>query len=149
MIALLQRVSHASVTVAGECVAHIEVGLAVLVGVEKSDTAIDACDLLQRLLSYRVFADSAGRMNLSLKDIGGALLLVPQFTLAAETRKGLRPSFSSSAAPGAAREMFEHLVEAAVQAHDPVRHGLFGAHMQLNLTNDGPVTFWLESQRRA
>lgn len=144
MIALLQRVSTARVEVAGGTAAAIGRGLLVLLGVEAGDDAATADRLLERVLDYRVFADSGGRMNLSLRNVGGGLLLVPQFTLAADTRKGLRPGFSTAAAPERGRELFEHVVTQARQMHAPVAQGEFGADMQVTLTNDGPVTFWLQ-----
>jgi D-tyrosyl-tRNA(Tyr) deacylase len=144
MIALLQRVSRAEVSVAGECVGAITRGLLVLIGVERNDTEAEADRLLERLLGYRVFADTDGRMNLSLSDIGGGLLLVPQFTLAADTNKGTRPSFSSAASPEDGRRLFEYIVGRACPLHSPVAMGRFGADMQVSLTNDGPVTFWLQ-----
>jgi D-tyrosyl-tRNA(Tyr) deacylase len=144
MIALLQRVSRAEVSVAGECVGAITRGLLVLIGVERNDTEAEADRLLERLLGYRVFADTDGRMNLSLNDIGGGLLLVPQFTLAADTNKGTRPSFSSAASPEDGRRLFEYIVGRACPLHSPVAMGRFGADMQVSLTNDGPVTFWLQ-----
>lgn len=144
MIGLLQRVSSAAVSVAGETVGAIEGGLLVLVGVQPGDSPAQATQLLQRLLDYRVFADANGKMNLSLRQTGGGLLLVPQFTLAADTRRGLRPSFTSAATPALARELFQALVTAAHAQHRPVACGVFGADMQVALVNDGPVTFWLE-----
>jgi len=144
VIGLLQRVSSAAVSVAGETVGAIEGGLLVLVGVQPGDSPTQAAQLLQRLLDYRVFADTGGKMNLSLRQIGGGLLLVPQFTLAADTRRGLRPSFTSAASPAVARELFQGLVTAAQAEHRPVASGVFGADMQVSLVNDGPVTFWLE-----
>jgi D-aminoacyl-tRNA deacylase len=145
MIGLLQRVSSAGVTVDGREVAAIGRGLLVLVGIEQDDGPAQAERLLERLLSYRVFPDSAGRMNLSLRDTGGGLLLVPQFTLTADTRKGTRPGFSAGAAPGAARPLFDALVQQA-RAHWPATQaGPFGADMQVRLVNDGPVTFWLRA----
>ena len=144
MIGLLQRVGSAAVSVAGETVGAIEGGLLVLVGVQPGDSPTQAAQLLQRLLDYRVFADTGGKMNLSLRQIGGGLLLVPQFTLAADTRRGLRPSFTSAASPAVARELFQGLVTAAQAEHRPVASGVFGADMQVSLVNDGPVTFWLE-----
>ncbi|NWG85997.1 MAG: D-tyrosyl-tRNA(Tyr) deacylase [Hydrogenophilaceae bacterium] len=143
MIGLLQRVSEARVTVAGEVVGEIGRGLLVLVGVEKGDAEAQADRLLERLLSYRVFPDEAGKMNRSLKDIGGGLLLVSQFTLVADTNSGNRPSFSSGASPEAGRRLFDYLVEQARQKHSVVATGEFGAEMQVSLTNDGPVTFSL------
>lgn len=145
MIGLLQRVGNASVTVAGREVARIERGLLVLVAVQKDDGEAQAARLLERLLSYRVFADDAGRMNRSLRDVGGGLLLVPQFTLAADTGKGTRAGFSTAAEPERARRLFEHLVALARAAWPQTGAGEFGADMQVSLTNDGPVTFWLES----
>jgi D-aminoacyl-tRNA deacylase len=145
MIGLLQRVLRAEVAICGEIVAGIGAGLLVLVGVRPADTEQDVLRLLDRLLRYRVFADAAGRMNLSLTDVGGGLLLVPQFTLAADTHKGLRPGFSSAAPPEQGRLLFDCLLTAARAAHSPVSSGVFGADMQVSLTNDGPVTVWLES----
>lgn len=145
MIGLLQRVSQASVAVEGKTVGAIGRGLAVLVGVEHGDDEAQAGRLLERLLGYRVFPDTAGRMNLSVKDIGGGLLLVPQFTLAADTRKGMRASFTPAAAPAAGERLFAYLLAQARRQHAPVASGVFGADMQLTLTNDGPVTFWLQS----
>ena len=145
MIALLQRVSHGSVEVDGTTVGRIGPGLLVLLAVEPSDTEAQADRLIDRLVSYRVFEDEAGRMNLSLLDIGGGLLLVPQFTLAADTRKGLRPSFTGAAPPELGRRLFGHAVANARQSlGDRVATGQFGAHMRVTLTNDGPVTFWLQ-----
>lgn len=144
MIGLLQRVSEARVTVAGETVGIIDRGLLVLVGVEQGDDAARADRLLERLLGYRVFPDADGKMNLSLHDTGGGLLLVPQFTLAADTRKGMRPSFTPAAAPEAGQQLFEYLVEQARARHPDVACGCFGVDMQVSLTNDGPVTFWLQ-----
>jgi D-tyrosyl-tRNA(Tyr) deacylase len=143
VIALLQRVSMARVVIDGATVGAIERGLLVLLGVEAGDGAAGADRLLERLLNYRVFNDGAGKMNLSLRDVGGGLLLVPQFTLAADTRKGLRPGFSTAAPPETGRVLFEHVVNQARQTHAPVATGRFGADMQVTLTNDGPVTFWL------
>lgn len=145
MIGLLQRVSQASVAVEGKTVGAIGRGLAVLVGVEHGDDEARAGRLLERLLGYRVFPDTAGRMNLSVKDIGGGLLLVPQFTLAADTRKGMRAGFTPAAAPAAGERLFAYLLAQARRQHAPVASGVFGADMQLTLTNDGPVTFWLQS----
>ena len=144
MIALLQRVSSARVDVGDETVGAIGVGLMVLVGVEKGDTEREADRLLERLLSYRVFPDEAGKMNLSLQDVAGGLLLIPQFTLAADTRKGTRPSFSSAAPPEEGRRLFDYFVQRAGTHHSDVETGEFGADMQVSLTNDGPVTFWLQ-----
>ncbi len=146
MIGLLQRVSEASVTVDGEVTGAIGAGLLVLVGVQKHDDEARMERLLERLLGYRVFEDEAGRMNRSLRDTGGGLLLVPQFTLAADTRKGTRPSFSSAAPPERARTLFEAMLHRAGDLHEgKVASGRFGADMQVALVNDGPVTFWLET----
>lgn len=144
MIGLLQRVTEAQVTVDGVVIGRIGHGLMVLVGVQRGDTEAIADRLLERLLTYRVFPDTAGRMNLSLTDIGGGLMLVPQFTLAADTRKGTRPSFSSAAPPELGLALFEHLVHEARTRCPLVAHGRFGAIMQVALVNDGPVTFWLQ-----
>jgi D-tyrosyl-tRNA(Tyr) deacylase len=143
MIGLLQRVSHASVVVDGATVGAIEAGLMVLVCAEKGDTEREAEALLSKLLTYRVFADDAGKMNRSVTDVGGGLLLVPQFTLAADTRSGTRPSFSPAAAPDDGRRLFEHVVRQARARHPRVETGIFGADMKVSLTNDGPVTFSL------
>lgn len=146
MIGLLQRVTEAGVQVAGNSVGTIGPGLLVLVGVEKDDTDASAERLLERIVTYRVFSDDSGRMNLDLLETRGGLLLVPQFTLAAETAKGRRPGFSTAASPEQGRRLFEHLVALARQRVPKVETGVFGAHMQVSLTNDGPVTFWLQSQ---
>lgn len=143
MIGLLQRVTEACVEVAGQRVGEIGAGLLVLVGIERGDGAAQADRLLERLLGYRVFADAVGKMNLSLRDTGGGLLLVPQFTLAADTSKGMRPSFTPAAPPAEGERLFAYLREQADQRHHPVAAGQFGAHMQVSLSNDGPVTFWL------
>ncbi len=145
MIGMLQRVTEARVDIGAQQVASIGPGLLVLVGVRPSDTEASALRLLDRLLQYRVFADEAGKMNLSLTEIQGDLLLVPQFTLAADTHKGLRPGFSTAAPPDQGRQLFEILVQAARARHGRVETGVFGAHMRVSLVNDGPVTFWLES----
>lgn len=145
MIGLLQRVSEARVEVEGELIGAIEQGLLVLIGVEKGDATAQADRLLQRLLSYRVFPDPQGRMNLSLLDTGGGLLLVPQFTLAADTRKGTRASFTSAAPPEEGQRLFDYLTANARVAHAKVATGKFGSDMQVSLINDGPVTFWLQS----
>ena len=144
MIGLLQRVSSARVDVGGETVAAIGTGLLVLVGVQKGDDETRPLRLLERLLGYRVFPDADGRMNRSLRDIGGGLLLVPQFTLAADTRKGTRASFTAAAPPAEGERLFDLLVARALAAHADVATGRFGADMQVSLVNDGPVTFWLE-----
>ena len=145
MIGLLQRVTQASVTVNDAVVGQIGPGLLVLVGVQKQDTEHSAARLVERLLGYREFPDEEGKMNLSLQDNDGGLLLVPQFTLAADTRKGMRPSFSSAAPPQMGEQMFNTLVELARQQHHDVATGVFGADMQVALVNDGPVTFILET----
>lgn len=145
MIGLLQRVREASVDVGGQRIGEIGNGLLVFVGIEKGDTAAQAERLLERLLGYRVFSDAQGRMNLSVTDVQGGLLLVPQFTLAADTKKGMRPSFTSAAEPAAGRHWFEFLLEAAQRRHPRVASGSFGADMQVALINDGPVTFWLQT----
>jgi D-tyrosyl-tRNA(Tyr) deacylase len=145
MKGLLQRVSKARVEVAGEIVGAIDQGLLVLVGVEPQDTRASVDKLLLKLLNYRVFSDSDGKMNLSLVDVGGGLLLVSQFTLAADTKSGLRPSFSKAASPALGAELFDYLLEQAKIMHLTVAAGQFGADMQVHLVNDGPVTFLLES----
>ena len=144
MIGLLQRVTEASVSVEGEVIGSIDHGLMVLVGVERNDTEAQADRLLERLLGYRVFSDADDKMNLSLKDVQGGLLLVPQFTLAADTQKGARPSFSSAAVPEQGQQLFDYLLSQAQQVYTNVASGRFGADMQVSLTNDGPVTFWLQ-----
>lgn len=145
MIALIQRVLSASVVVEGETVGEIDSGLLALIGVRPEDGARDVERLTERLLGYRVFSDEAGKMNRSLRDTGGGLLLVPQFTLAADTRSGTRASFTAAAAPDLARGLFDALVAEARRRHARVETGRFGAEMSINLTNHGPVTFWLES----
>lgn len=144
MIGLMQRVSEAAVRVDGRVVGEIERGLLVLVGVEKGDSEAQAERLLERILGYRVFPDGDDKMNLSLRDIAGGLLLVPQFTLAANTRKGSRPSFTSAAEPQLGLHLFDYLVEQAWQHHSHVQTGRFGADMKVSLVNDGPVTFHLQ-----
>lgn len=144
MIALLQRVSAAEVAIAGRTTARIAAGLLVFVGIERDDTRDHACRLMERVVAYRVFADAKGQMNRSLSELGGGLLLVPQFTLAADTDRGLRPSFSAAATPAAARALFTDAVACAERLHSPVAVGEFGADMAVTLTNDGPVTLWLQ-----
>ncbi len=144
MIGLLQRVTRAQVTVGGQQKAAIGHGLLVLVGVERGDSEAEARRLLERLLGYRVFPDDSGRMNLNVVQAGGGLLLVPQFTLAADTRSGMRPSFTPAAEPAAGRRLFDFLAQQAGQRHQPVACGEFAADMQVALVNDGPVTFWLQ-----
>ncbi len=145
MIALIQRVTRAQVHIAGACVGEIGQGVLALIAVTREDTPADAQRLLERLLAYRVFADALGKMNLSVREVRGGVLLVPQFTLAADTARGTRAGFSTAAEPGRARELFSLLLEAARAAYAPVSAGVFGADMQVSLVNDGPVTFWLES----
>lgn len=144
MIALLQRVSRASVRIGGEPVGTIGRGMLALVGIARDDTAESGARLLERMLEYRIFPDDSGRMNLSLRQIGGGLLLVPQFTLVADTSSGTRPGFSRGAPPEMARSLFEDLVSRARAHYPAVAAGRFGADMQVELVNDGPVTFWLE-----
>jgi D-tyrosyl-tRNA(Tyr) deacylase len=143
VIGLLQRVDGATVEVDGREIARIGRGLLVLVGVERGDDEAAADRLLERLVTYRVFADDGGRMNLSLADTGGGLLLVPQFTLAADTEKGLRPGFSRAAEPGQAERLFDHMAKRAEKRLPGAQTGRFGAHMRVSLVNDGPVTFWI------
>jgi D-tyrosyl-tRNA(Tyr) deacylase len=145
MIALIQRVSRSDVQVDGRTVGAITRGILALIGVRRDDDVPAADRLLERLLSYRVFPDEQGKMNLSLRDIQGGLLLVPQFTLAADTHKGTRAGFSTAAPPDAARQLFTYLLERAQGTYPTVAAGLFGANMQVSLVNDGPVTFWLET----
>jgi len=144
MIGMLQRVRSAQAEIEDKTVGTIGRGLLVFVGVEQGDDEARADRLLERLLGYRVFPDSAGKMNLSVRDIGGGLLLVPQFTLAADTDKGMRPSFTLAATPEQGRRLFEYLVNRARTQYASVETGVFGADMQVTLTNDGPVTFWLQ-----
>jgi D-tyrosyl-tRNA(Tyr) deacylase len=144
MIALLQRVLNAHVETGGERIAEIGPGLLVMLGVCKDDGEVQAERLLERLLGYRIFPDTVGKMNLNLSRAGGGLLLVPQFTLAADTRSGMRPSFTPAADVDTGRRLFEYFVQRAQELHQPVACGRFGADMQVGLVNDGPVTFWLE-----
>lgn len=144
MIALIQRVAGASVVVDGTVTGEIGAGILALIGVSKGDSEPQAERLIERLLGYRIFADAAGKMNRSLSDVAGGLLLVPQFTLAADTRKGARPSFSSAAPPQEGERLFDAFVALARARHEQVQTGRFGADMQVRLVNDGPVTFWLE-----
>ncbi|MBX2879327.1 MAG: D-tyrosyl-tRNA(Tyr) deacylase [Granulosicoccus sp.] len=143
MIALLQRVTEASVSIDGKLTAEIGQGLLALIGVEKGDTALSCAALLDKLLAYRMFSDVKGRMNLNLQQVAGGLLLVPQFTLVADTSSGLRPGFSAGAAPADASALFNLMVTQATERHAPVGAGVFAADMQVGLVNDGPVTFWL------
>lgn len=149
MIGLLQRVAHARVEIDGEAVGAIDAGLLILIAVERGDDHAQVERLLERILSYRVFADSEGRMNLSLVDVGGGLLLVPQFTLAADTHKGTRPSFAAAAPPDKGELLFNELVQSARKRHPRVEAGRFGSSMQIHLVNDGPVTFWLRAAPHA
>jgi D-tyrosyl-tRNA(Tyr) deacylase len=143
MLALLQRVTEASVTVASETIGRIGPGLLVLIGIERGDDEAQAARMVERVLGYRVFADAEGKMNLSLAQTAGGLLLVPQFTLPADTAKGTRPSFTPAAPPAEGERLFQHVVTRARAAHAPVHTGRFGAHMRVALVNDGPVTFLL------
>ena len=143
MIGLIQRVSQASVSVAGQQIAAIDKGILLLLGMELQDTHNHADKLLSKVLQYRIFADADNKMNLSLQQINGGLLIVPQFTLPADTRKGNRPSFTPAASPERGASLFTYFCQQAEQLHDYVGHGQFGADMQVSLVNDGPVTFWL------
>lgn len=145
MKALLQRVSQARVDVAGQTIGAIDQGLMVLIGIEPQDTPASADKMLHKLLNYRVFSDADAKMNLSLTDVNGGLLLVSQFTLAADTKSGMRPSFSKAAPPALGAELFGYLVTKARTSHSTVETGQFGADMQVHLVNDGPVTFLLET----
>ncbi len=147
MIGLLQRVSEARVRVEGQVIGEIQQGLLVLIGVEKNDGQPQIQRLLERLLGYRVFEDETGRMNRSVQDIQGGLLLVPQFTLTADTNKGMRPSFTSGATPDNAKKVFAQLINLATSHYGRVESGRFGADMQVELINDGPVTFWLQTRQ--
>ncbi len=146
MIALIQRVTRASVTIDNQVTARIDAGMLALIGVQRPDTHESVSQLAEKMLGYRLFEDAQGKMNLDIRDSGGQLLLVPQFTLAADTHKGRRPGFSSAASPQQANELFEALV--SVVSNDPLKvaRGTFGADMQVALVNDGPVTFWLETR---
>lgn len=146
MIALLQRVTEAKVVVDGNTIGAINAGLMVLVCAEREDTEKQADDLLKKLLAYRVFSDDAGKMNRSVTDVQGGLLLVPQFTLAADTNSGTRPSFTPAAPPELGRQLFDYFVTQARSKHAQVETGSFGADMKVSLTNDGPVTFWLKTK---
>jgi D-tyrosyl-tRNA(Tyr) deacylase len=144
MIALLQRVTHASVTVDNQLSGEIDRGILLFIGIEKGDSKDTAKRLCERFLSYRVFPDKQDKMNLCVREINGGVLLVPQFTLAADTRKGNRPSFSSAAPPQTGQQLFDYIVEQTRKQHDRVASGVFGADMKVSLLNDGPVTFWLQ-----
>ena len=155
MIALIQRVSQASVVVGGETIGAIKAGLLILLCAERGDTEQQADALLDKILAYRIFSDAAGKMNLSVSDVAGSLLLVPQFTLAADTNSGTRPSFTPAATPEIGRQLFDYFVSQARAkkmqnaALAQVETGQFGADMQVSLTNDGPVTFWLQIKPKA
>ena len=144
MIALIQRVREARVQVDGLTTGAIHRGIVALVGVERGDAEAQAARLVERVIGYRIFADAQGKMNRSLAEVGGGLLLVPQFTLAADTRSGARPSFSSAAAPAEGERLYLRFVELARERHSPVETGTFRSDMQVSLVNDGPVTFWLQ-----
>ncbi len=144
MIALLQRVLHASVTVDKKMIGEIKQGLLLFIGIEKNDNETKADRLIERFLAYRVFSDEHDKMNLSVRDINGGVLLVPQFTLAADTQKGTRPSFSSAATPELGQTLFDYVVDKTKQQYDQVATGQFAADMKVSLINDGPVTFWLQ-----
>lgn len=146
MIALIQRVNEAQVRVGGELAAAIDRGMLALIGVQRGDSAESGVRLLERILAYRIFPDTQDRMNLSLRAVGGGLLLVPQFTLAADTHKGTRAGFSTAAEPAEAERLFTGLLTRARELYAPVSAGVFGAYMQVSLVNDGPVTFWLEAR---
>lgn len=145
MIGLLQRVSSAQVQVNNETIGSIDAGLLVFVGVEKNDSPVQADRLLEKVLGYRIFSDQDDKMNLSVQDINGGLLIVPQFTLVAGTKKGLRPNFSSAASPESGEQLFNYFVKFAREKHSQIETGVFGADMQVSLVNDGPVTFWLQA----
>jgi D-tyrosyl-tRNA(Tyr) deacylase len=145
MKALIQRVTEASVKVEGQIISSIQQGLVVLLGVEKEDSSVDVDKLLHKVSHYRIFEDDDGKMNLNVQQVNGSLLIVSQFTLAAETRKGLRPGFSSAAEPAVAEALYEEFIMKATSQNIPVGTGKFGADMQVALINDGPVTFWLSS----
>lgn len=144
MLGLLQRVTEASVTVEGECVGRINAGMLILLGIQKDDTQAVADKLIDKLLAYRIFADADNKMNASIRDVDGEILIVSQFTLAADTQKGLRPSFSSAAPPAMARELYDYVIDALRAKHPAMATGIFGADMKVALVNDGPVTFMLE-----
>ncbi len=144
MIALIQRVNWSRVEVEGEVIGEIQKGITALIAIEKLDTEVDARRLCERILGYRIFSDQADKMNLCLRDVKGGLLVVPQFTLAADTQKGTRPSFSSAAPPETGRQLFDYFYTYCQQQYPLVETGSFGADMQVSLCNDGPVTFWLQ-----
>lgn len=146
MIALLQRVTQAAVVVDGQTIGAINTGLLVLLCAERGDSEKEADALMAKLLAYRMFSDDAGKMNRSVIDVDGGILLVPQFTLAADTQSGTRPSFTPAAMPDEGRRLFDYFVAQARASHPIVETGAFGAHMQVSLINDGPVTFWLRTK---
>ena len=143
MISLIQLVKHATVTVENECIASISHGILALIGIEKDDTEVNACKLVDRIINYRIFKDDEDKTNLSLLSVGGGLLLVPQFTLVADTTKGTRPGFSRGMPPEEGKKLFSDLVDYAKKEYSKVVAGRFGAHMQVSLCNDGPMTFIL------
>jgi D-tyrosyl-tRNA(Tyr) deacylase len=143
VIAVIQRVTRAEVTVAGESVGKIDRGILALIAIEKGDTEAQAVRLAERILGYRIFGDAEDKMNLNVTDVSGGVLLVSQFTLAADTRKGMRPSFTPAADPETGKRLFDYFVEKVRARHSPVETGRFGANMQIELVNDGPVTFTL------
>lgn len=145
MLGLIQRVSSASVSIEGSIAGQIYQGLLLFLAVQKNDTKADAEKLLQKVLHYRIFSDTEGKMNLSLSDVGGGLLVISQFTLAADTKKGLRPSFSAAAKSEHAEILYNYFIECAVENHPIIQSGIFGANMQVSLCNDGPVTFILNT----
>ena len=145
MLALLQRVKHANVAVDNKVIGEIQHGLLVFIGVEKEDSTKNADRLLERVLGYRIFSDKNDRMNLNVQEVNGGLLLIPQFTLAADTKKGMRPSFTPAAAPLLGKTLFDEIMQSAREKHPTVAQGQFGAYMQITLCNDGPVTFLLKS----
>ncbi len=146
MLGLIQRVKRASVEVNSELVGAIDQGILLLLGVEKNDSQASADKLLDKLLAYRIFADDQGKMNCNVQQVGGGILVVSQFTLAADTRKGLRPSFSSAAPPALAEALYDYFVGQLKARHSPVATGIFAADMQVSLVNDGPVTFMLKAE---
>jgi len=146
MLSVIQRVTHANITVNGRIIGEINQGIVALVAIKNRDSEIEAKQLIDRILSYRIFADTVGKMNLSIRDINGGLLLIPQFTLAADTKKGARPSFTPAAPPSLSKPLFDFAVQYAKQQYDKISCGEFGADMQVSLCNDGPVTFTLKTK---
>ena len=145
MLALIQRVTHATVAVAEKTIGEIQLGILALIGIEKTDTDKNAERLLEKILGYRIFSDDAGKMNLNLKDVHGGLLLVSQFTLVADTKKGTRPGFSTAMSPAESEKIFDYMIQKSKSLHAQTATGQFGAHMKIALCNDGPVTFLLQS----